>query len=343
MQKKFSINRTFLLLLLLPFTGFAQVVSPFNKRVVVDSDSFSFVITGHLHGASYNNSGYPASSLVANIDTINALKPVFMASLGDMFIDFNEEDLKRYDYSFFSKASYPIFNAVGNHDLGRGLYKKKFGSTFHSFISGKWGFIFLDTEIHDGSIKDEQLSELTKFTNRPVEGIFVFTHRPVWAENNERYERVFPDNTKTEIGTNNFETEIKPILGNFVKSGKKVFWCSGSLGSAPSSFFYDEDPENGIIYIASAIRNLKRDAILLASVEGANVRFRTVSLTFQDVQPLETYNLDFWLNNRPEEEKFNFRLIPYLIKQMVLHYYFWFGAGSTLLLFFIVYFFRRRR
>jgi hypothetical protein len=325
----------------------AQIVSPFNKRGVSDTlSNYSFIVSGHFHGASSNISTFPASSLQANIDTLNSLKPSFLMSLGDMFLDVNAAYLDHYQKSLFSKLKMPLFNAVGNHDLANGnMYEKVYGITYFSFKVRSEFYIVLNTEIDDGSITDEQLkffkNEMTAASLAETKNIFIFSHRPVWAENNKRYKQLFPGNTRTAIGSNNFENAIKPVLSELAKT-KNVFWMSGSMGGGPASFFYDKEPLSNITFIQTAIRDLPRDAVLLVNISNGKVSLSGISLTGETLEPIENYNIDYWSTASAPEEKFNYRLLPYLTKQMLMHYYFWIGFFSALSIILLSLFIKRR-
>lgn len=313
----------------------AQIISPFNKLELKDtSNVYSFIVSGHFHGASTNSSTFPASTLQANIDTLNSLHSLFLMSLGDMFLDVNETYLQHYQKSLFDKLKMPLFNSVGNHDVSNGnMYEKVFGQSYFTFNNRTEVFIVLNTEINDGSIKDDQLIFLTEALKAASssKNIFVFSHRPIWSENNDRYKKLFSDNTRTAIGTNNFETVVKPLLSQVAKT-KNIFWVSGSMGGGPVSFFYDKDPKTNITFMQTAIRDLPRDAVLQVSMNKGAVSFKGISLTGQNLDAIENYNIDYWNKTIAPEQKFNYRLLPLLTKQMLLHHYFWFGFITGILL-----------
>lgn len=319
----------------------AQTISPFNKRSIADtSASYSFIVSGHFHGESTNMSTFPASTLLAGIDTLNNIKPIFLMSLGDMFIDVNETYINHYQKSLFDKLEMPIFNAVGNHDLSNNnYYENVYGKTFFAFTNHSELFIVLNTEINDGRIKDEQLiflrNSLIAAHSEKFKNIFIFSHRPVWSENNPVYEGLFLGNTRTALGENNFEDDIKPLLLEFSKE-KSIYWMSGSMADAPASFFYHKELESNITFVQTAIRDLPRDAVLQVNVEDGKITFKGISLTGQTLQPIVSYNIDYWNKNISIEEPFNYRLLPYLTMKMVSHYYFWIGFTSSIILLLIL-------
>jgi hypothetical protein len=258
-------------------------------------------------------------------------------SLGDLFLDVDDSNIKHYKYCLFDKLKMPLLNAVGNHDLAHNIYEEKFGKTFFSFIHNSELFIVLNTEKNDGRIKDEQLKFFSNSLDSALKGtiknIFIFSHRPIWAESIPKYNKLFSGNTRTEIGSNNFIADIKPFLERVSKT-KNVYWISGSLGGgAPSSFFYDKEEETNVTYMQTAIRDLPRDAVLQILVNNGTVKLNGVSITGQTLEPIENYNMNYWAKTIAPEQKFNYRLIPYLTKLMVLHRYFWYGFLFSAILF----------
>jgi calcineurin-like phosphoesterase family protein len=310
----------------------AQLLSPFNKRELTDTSAdYSFIVSGHFHGASDNISTFPAATVLAGIDTLNALKPVMLISLGDMFIDVNETYIEHYRKSLFSKLQMPIFNAVGNHDLSNGnMYEKIYGKTFFSFFYRSEAFIVLNTELNDGNIEGDQLAffkdALAQAEKNNTRNIFIFSHRPVWSENDPAYEKLFEGNTRTYPGHNNYEEVIQPLLQKLT-ANRAVYWMSGSMAGGPVSFFYHKEPETGVTMIQTAIRDLPRDGVLQVNVTKGVVSLKGISLTGQTLEPVENYNIEYWLKNVPEEDAFSYRMLPYLTMQMLKHRYFWIGGA----------------
>lgn len=309
--------------------GFSQQ-SPFNKLSVQiqDSSNFSFIVSGHFHGSSSNRSGFPASTLLANLDTLNSSNAAFIVCLGDLFMDV-KSNIPNYNKSLFSKLSKPLFNVVGNHDLSGNAYQENFGETHFSFSIGENSFIFLDTERDNGDIEKEQFDLLKNAVESKAKNVFVFTHRAVWVEEDEALSELFKDNTRSRFG-NNFQKEILPILE---KSQAHVYWFSGSMGGgAKASFFYHPKSDK-ITYITTAIRDLPRDAVLNVNVQNGDVLFNTQSLTQNEVLELEDYNLDYWKMSKTEE--INYRLFPMYVKQLFFHKFFWIGLLLGLLIMFL--------
>jgi hypothetical protein len=329
--------RTITCLFLINSILIGQIVSPFNKRIVQDTSAdYSFIVSGHFHGASTAQSTFPAATLLANIDTLNALQPSFLMSLGDLFLDVNDAYMDHYQKALFDKLKMPLFNSVGNHDLANGnTYEKVYGKSFFSFFHHTELFVVLNTELNDGTIKGEQMEMLkaaiANAAKQSIQHIFIFSHRPVWAEEHPTYSKLFKENTRSQFGSPNYKKEILPLIAH---SGIPVYWISGSMGNGPASFFYDKEERSGITYMQTAIRDLPRDAVLIVHVKAGNISFQGVSLTGEQLQPIENYNVDYWTKNVAPEVTFNYRLLPYLTFQMITHHFFWIGliCGGLLIL-----------
>lgn len=327
-----------LLAFILPTLLLAQR-SPFNGLEVLPADStghYRILIGGHFHGESTNRSGYPAATLLANLDTINSLGANLFLSTGDLFMD-PVKDLPRYQRSLFSKLKMPFFNAPGNHDLsaraGNGADELQEIVTWQADR-----VLLLNTEREDGTLSSGVLDRLASLLEAEdlyiPRHLFIISHRPIWAEDDPRYSPLFKDNTRSLTGTN-FKKDVYPLLERIAKHAH-VYWISGSLGGgAPSSIFFQPHAPN-ITFIQCAIRDVPRDALLIADVHPDTVKWSAISLTGQKLRSPETYDAAWWRSKRGKEEGFNWRLLPYLIKATVLHQAFWWGAGLMLLLVLLV-------
>lgn len=334
--------------------------SPFNGREVgatVGTGRYRILIGGHFHGESTNHSGYPARTLLASIDTINATGADVLLSTGDLFMD-TEADRGRYARTLFSRLRMPMFNAVGNHDLDGRRYVDHYGPTSMSLLlpcdtaatvpltgTGPKAsadvspltlphayVVILDTEEDGGSILGAQLQRLIEADDHVRSGmaraVFIVSHRPIWAEDDERYAPLFRGNTRSLTGTN-FKTDVYPLLKKMAERAP-VYWISGSMGgTAPSSIFFQPEERN-ITYVQCAIRDEARDALLIADVYPDTVKWTGLSLTGQRLLPVEQYDAAWWRAHQGEQQRFNWKLLPYLIKITVTHRAFWWGAGAAL-------------
>ena len=318
-------------------------ISPFNEKVIElkSRGSYSFIVSGHFHGDGNNKSGLPVNTLMANMDWINKSGADFMVCLGDLFLNI-EKDIPGYQTHFFDKLDIPLFNVVGNHDLDDNIYQNHFGETSFQFDLNKERHIFLDTEKDDGDITEGQLKMIKDLSTDMKNGMimtgFIYSHRTVWKDKYEELDELFVHNTQS-FSEPNFGDEVYPLLKE-ASDHKKIYWFSGSMGGGPSSFFHFQD--KNITYILSAIRGLQRDALLLVNVSGGKVSFETHSLTGQEVEPLEHYDVDYW-STTEEESEFNLGLLWYQFKLMLFHRYFWYGMAFAFCFLGLIWIIRKRR
>ncbi|MFT5819400.1 MAG: hypothetical protein ACI8ZM_000624, partial [Crocinitomix sp.] len=277
-----------LVICLLSVSVHSQYKSPFNqKEINVDRAQYSFIVSGHFYGDGGNKSRFPVNTLLANLDWVNGSNAAMLVCLGDLFKDISN-DIPNYQNSLFDKLEMPLVNAVGNHDLTGNIYQDNFGETAFSFQINQDAHIVLDTERDNGDISGEQIELLNdakeKVNNGIIQNVFIYTHRTIWKEAYSEMDGIFEDNTQS-IGGTNYETEVLPILKEMGKKSH-VYLFSGSLGSAPASFFHFYDKDNNVKIIATAIRGLPRDAMLEVLVnEMGEASFTTKSLTGEKLEP----------------------------------------------------------
>jgi hypothetical protein len=321
---------------------FAQV-SPFNKREISCPDTLPlrFLVSGHFHGSSSNTTGLPAKTLLYNLEKINSSQPCFMVSLGDLFLDV-KKDIPVYSDTLFKRMTFPLFNVVGNHDVSGNVYTDHFGPTWFAIRHSGSLFLFLDTEINDGSIEGEQLKFLDDQLShlKSVYRIFVFMHRLVWAEDHPQMKHLFKDNTRSS-SPGNFRSEILPRFEDASKH-MEVYFFGGSLGAAGASFFYHKEEKKSLTYIATAIRDTPFDAMLSVEVDSSGVHFSSFPLTM----PPNYYNIEYYSGTQEKSNTgFNWRLVPLYMKQTLSHRFFWYGLflGALFLMSFMFVFKKLRR
>lgn len=318
--------------------------SPYNGREVVSPDStgaYRLLIGGHFHGASTNASGFPAATILANLDAINATGANVFLSTGDLFLR-PDRDSVRYAASFFSKLTLPLFNAPGNHDLEGSAFRVPMPQRMDL---GRDRILLFDTERDNSDIKGDQLELLRTVVAEVAAGVaqrlFIVSHRPVWSEGDERYAALFAGNTRSITGAN-YTKEVLPLLREAATKAE-VFWISGSMaGRAPASLFFQPHEKN-ITYIQCAIRDLPRDALLSAVVTPGAIDWKLWSLTGEPVQPVASYDATWWESKQGKRESFHWRRTPYLIKKNLTSPVFWYGGVTVAMLCLLIVWLRRRR
>lgn len=325
--------------------SYGQYSSPFNQKQIKDSGTaYSFLVSGHFYGDGGNKSHFPVNTLLANLDWVNGSNASMLVCLGDLFKDISN-DIPNYETSLFNKLEMPLVNTVGNHDLTGTVYQDNYGETAFAFEVNSDLHVVLDTERDNGDIIGAQLDILNEASQKVQRGglnnVFIYTHRTIWKEAYSEMEGIFEDNTQS-LGGTNYASDILPILKGMAPEAN-VYLFSGSLGTAPASFFHFHDQDNDVNIIATAIRGLPRDAMLQVNVnEMGQASFITKSLTGQKLEPLEHYDVAYW-QTEVGTEPFNWKLIPYYIELMLTHRFFWYGVLLTTLGFISLKWVLRRR
>jgi len=102
-------------------------------------------------------------------------------------------------------------------------------------------------------------------------------------------------------------------------------------GRAPASLFF-QPHEHNITYIQCAVRDRLRDALLQADITSSGIQWSLLSLTGEEVKPVELYDAEWWRDQQGKPETFHWRRIPYLVKKNVTSPPFWYGAGSVMII-----------
>ena len=264
-----------------------------GKSIRTDSSAagFSFWVAGHIYG-NPGKSVFPSPSMLAQVDTINASPAAFLILLGDNYRRLNAMEVGNFRKYFLDKLEIAAFNAIGNHDLYTGtevqnyaLYREYFPSTYYRFFYRNCLFLILDSELANGSIRDEQLDffrrELrAQIDQREVTNVFICSHRDIWLGNH-----------------NNFREDLHPILDSLEVAGLQVYWLSGDMPTGRKSLTYYHHA--GVTYLHTHIADNERDKIVFVEVAAdGQVRFEPFSLTGAPVRPIEDYD-EFFHEDEP--------------------------------------------
>jgi hypothetical protein len=263
------------------------------------SDSFRFLVGGHLYGDSRKVDS-PASTLLAARDQLAAGKFDLMVACGDTF-RFSTEDCIAQTLALLQPLPFPIFNAVGNHDVAvRSTYERRFGQTYGCFVYAGCLFVLLDTELDAWQISGEQLqflrAALAESNARDdIRAVFCFGHKLVHCHRQRYFEVLVGSNALDGFtGPNRFAADVLPLLAATARS-KPVYWFGGDIGlqhTLPA--FMDRDPSSGVTFLATGLGDLARDALLEVEVNGANVQVRMRSLVGDEQQDLANFGLPAW-------------------------------------------------
>jgi hypothetical protein len=290
----------------------ANSVPTLNQRpfpVIEQNNAYSFLVIGHAYGRSVSSHNMPhalpAASLLANTALLSALNPDFVLMLGDVFWRMETPWVRAFKEKIADRVNVPFINALGNHDITRFLgdgkfkldveaYKKRFGSTYFSFVAGNDLHIVLDTVSKPFLIAGTQKAFLGSVieqakSNSKIKNVMFWSHYLLWAQIDDRYKGL-----KGTPKNQQFKTEIYPLLKDLAKT-KNVYWGSGNFGEPPnSSLFYDHREKDNITLFATGIGDTLNDLILQVNVsDEGNITIKPVSLTGQGIQKIEQYDATY--------------------------------------------------
>jgi 3',5'-cyclic AMP phosphodiesterase CpdA len=178
------------------------------------SDSFSFVFLTDVHLQPEKGA---MKGFVMAIGNINALKPDFVITGGDLIMDALEQTYSRADslYDLYQTIckdfAMPVYNTLGNHDIygiyegsgadpsdpeyGEKMFENRLGKTYYAFDHKGWKFMVLnsveDTKRNEyvGMIDSLQLEWIKKelAATDTTTPIVLSTHIPFITAFTQRY------------------------------------------------------------------------------------------------------------------------------------------------------------
>jgi len=268
-----------------------------------EEEAFSFILVGHAYGAPESGrSVYPSASFCASIPLFVNGSPAFIALLGDAYWSGGRAIYADNLVRVLEQVPFPVYNAPGNHEGDRELYNARFGSTYGKVRFGNALLIFLDTDLTAGEIQGEQLAFFiqemeTAERDDQIKAIFVLSHRLIWAPAMDWTDIVFQHlNSQSGYSSRDrFQASIHPILTALAER-KQVYWISGNVGVSWSlPLFWERDPASNVTFGACGLGDTERDAAILITVDKqGKATPSALSLTGQQLLPLESYNTEYW-------------------------------------------------
>ncbi len=265
---------------------------------------YRFLVVGHLYGTIQGDDRVPAKTLLDKLPELEKLGLRMMVSLGDLVKHSEVEDFDLLSQQLLQPAAYPVFNAVGNHDVeNRALYEERYGATYYSFRDAPSWMVFLDTERENCAIDAPQLEMLAEaldaaLNDDDVRQIFIFMHKTLFFEN----ERLFAlkkvaagPNVWDCYGVGNF-AEILRVLIEPAAERKPVYLFAGDVGAYGNlSPYYERRADLPLTMVMTGIGEFPSDSAILVTVMGVDVRLEAYSLTGQALESLESYSPDYWV------------------------------------------------
>ena len=315
-----------------------------DKKIIFFKDNnYSFLVTGHIYGApSKEFSQYPSSSILGSINNLNRLDSKFLILCGDTFRKTDDVLISNFTYSFANNIKFPIFNAVGNHDVSdRQKYESYFGETYFDINYGNEIFIFLDTELKKQKDIDMQVNYFQKKINNvnlddKVKNVFIISHKLIWAQLFPKYRAVF-DNVNSIAGYNDQKYFAKDIINSLkiITKNKNVFWFSGDIGVSWSlPIFYHFDADLNLTFIANGIGDTDNDFIIKTDVKKSEITFSALNISNYDnkLVDIKDYGLSYWNTHAKSNSSMGLiKKVKGVLSNRLFHYGFFVGIVIFLL------------
>ncbi|MDP8209647.1 MAG: metallophosphoesterase [Candidatus Stygibacter australis] len=263
-------------------------------------NDFHFAILGDRTG------GANQEAFDEVINEINSLRPDFIINVGD----FVEDGRIAGDWDVPLKSieilDCKLYFVPGNHDIidenSAQIFKEKTGfDPFYSFDYQKTHFVVLNnaTISRYDEFDEEQVNWLIKDLNenRESENIFVFMHKPFWAnqiasEKEDRFHEIFLQNNVDAVITGHWHQ-----YAHNQYDGIDYYLVGSSGGSMP-----DENVDMGIFYQYMMCK-VEDDELYTSLIKSGNI-FSEDLVTIQEEQL--SYNIPnsyITLNSRSDTEK----------------------------------------
>lgn len=253
--------------------------------VVVD---YSFFIAGHVYGEPGINIKGVYPPFKGKFDFLKSDTNIEMGFFtGDIVREGTAQNWDDIDVDI-AALGIPIHFAVGNHDISdRGLFEKRYGATYFSFIRHSDLFIVLDPSLDRWNIKGEQLAflknELAQ-NAKSVNNVFVLFHQLLWWTPDNIYKNVPLNSIDGRDSIINFWTEVEPL---FHQLENNVVMCAGDIGAFPTGKEFMYHTYDNITFVASGMGNKIRDNIVIIDVySNDSVGFRLIALNGRDMEAL---------------------------------------------------------
>ena len=245
----------------------------------MDSSEYKFIVAGHTYGA-WSQSVYPAPLFIDFVDSVDQSKYNFCVLLGDIYRSQEAVDLYYFKTRLLNRFKIPVFNAIGNHDLGKNIPERKVQNypkyheeftknTFYSFNIRQIKYIVIDSELsnNNGSIDGEQLlflkSELENLD--PYKSVIIFCHKELY------------------LFDNNFKKDVLPLMQSAGKKVNQLFFITGDMAKKSDNFYSYHDEINNIKFVHHHLMDSRKDVIVEFTVnEKDEINLDLISLISHD-------------------------------------------------------------
>lgn len=260
---------------------------------------YNFWVGGHVCGSDSkaNQSIYPASSFVANVDLFEASASRFVMLLGDSFTHISPMHVDAMCRSL-GQLDMPVINAMGRREQAqREAYTKLFEQpTNEQFMIGPDVFLVVDSFAPNWDWLSDRLETIS--LTPAMRHVFVFSSRMPWGQDGLLPSMPTLRDVSLPVklpSAQAFDDQIKPLLLKLAQI-KNVYWFAGNIDRHHiHGSYYWQAPDCALTVVANAMRGDADDSMLNVQVDKFGVvRISPVSLTTGTINAIRQYNADKW-------------------------------------------------
>ena len=201
-----------------------------------------------------------------------------------------DDTILAYLDSVFDVSSTKTLWALGNHDYTNvellKTYTKK--ETYYSYTQDNTLFIVLDTQLDSSRISADQLQFFKSVTDTMTsyKNLILLTHKLIWMRGDGELEHQIGSVSNGHFGdcsyciqSNNFYTDLYPILLKLKDDNVNIFCVAGDVGFKVTKYKY-ETPD-GIKFLATGMSNSIENCYLEFSnnLDTKEMAYSFISLT----------------------------------------------------------------
>jgi hypothetical protein len=171
-----------------------------DKPLLNDPDRFQIAVM------TDNTGGHRAGIWMKAVERLNALRPTFVMSVGDLIEGYStdpevvEKQWQEF-LGFIDRMAMKFFFVPGNHDVTNpvmhDIWRKHFGAEWYSFDYKGVHFVALSSEDTSNQIGEKQLAWLEDDLKKHADArwTMLFLHKPLWTTSERALAAGNPDRT----------------------------------------------------------------------------------------------------------------------------------------------------
>ena len=253
-------------------------------------EDYLIIVAGHIYGSGQPTAPHPAESFINKLSYFADLNPSLMVLLGDIVRNGSTADFQDLEESPLFDQDYPIYNAVGNHDVeNRQLYEDRYGPTYFYFPYQSSYFIMLDTELNNCRIRGEQLEMLetaikNAVSDPQISQIFIFSHKVLFFDQGfyqrlNNHQSNLPNDRYSCLFSSNYSRLLTDLFLPAAES-KPVYLIAGDVGAWGGNLTPYRGRYQGTNFhmLTTGLSDTIQDSVLIVNIEGDSVDIKYLKL-----------------------------------------------------------------